>query len=179
MTSISLPDGYIVACIDRRWYPIKVERLHTIDNPDGFLTLSPLFTFDGGDTTFADCAEAVQECWTQVHAQEAYEQEQWECLAAKSNVYPDRCTHYRDIIEEYTRHRPKIIRGWSSATVIMHSYQCLRCDVWHDQDIIEALTIEDALAQAAEACYTRYLECMQQDPVHHEQHAWQTVEVSV
>ncbi len=173
MTSTTLPSGYTVARIDGRWYPIQAEQFYTIDDPDGSLILSSLFTLGGGDTAFTRRADAVTECWARARMQEAYEQEKWVALAVRSNVYPERCAHAIDIIKECTGSPPRSFQAaYRGLNIVCTAgYRCLRCGIYHVSQCVEALTIEDALEQAAEACYTRYLDCMQQDPAQRAQHA--------
>src|ERR1700730_2832751 len=99
---MALPAGYAVAqSHEKQWYALCEDRYYSIEYPEGIpFYLETCQDFDSFTYQYSRRAEAVQGFWRHARWQEAKEPEQVERLAAHSEVFPERCAHYLDIIEE-------------------------------------------------------------------------------
>jgi hypothetical protein len=157
---LTLPEGYGVAQFDdKRWYPIKIERWYDAERPEGSLFVDTFLS----DLNYSHREEATRQCWEHAHREERRQRRDWENRAQQSNVYPERCAHYLEIIEELTGQEPRIVcwRWDTEVTVAVHPRCCFRCDSFHSLVLVSALTIEDALEEAAQQVYASYVKCMQ------------------
>ncbi len=157
MTTHTIPENYAIAQFsDKRWYPLEAIRYYDdADYPDGFLCLSALH-----HTGFLHKQEALDYCQKKAAYEARWEQERWEEMTLKSNVYPERCAHYQAIIQDITGRPPNIASLNSEIMVSTSGYRCA-CGVWHTYRIINgAGTIEDALEEAATHVYAEQQSCL-------------------
>jgi hypothetical protein len=156
------PEGFAVAHLpDGRYYPLRVERCYSAQHPDGMLTLYPHSGRKGDDTaSFALRGEALTFCRELAALNAEAQRGHFEHMAVESDCYPERCAWYRDLIEEVTGNPPQIIRWHRCIWVIVPGYFCPTCGLSHESICRAiALTVEEALAQAAEAVYAKYTCC--------------------
>jgi hypothetical protein len=167
--SSTIPQGYTVAQLDdKQWYPIKVERTYNADCPEGYINLRTLYAFVESewkdDIHFARRSDALAYCQQEVLSQQKQEERKWEEYTLKSDVYPDRCIHYIDLITEITG-RPPLVHQfiyhdvpYNRISVFVYPWRC-SCE-WHTVEMAEnALSIEDALEEAANSVYVSYQAC--------------------
>lgn len=168
MSSSNIPQGYTVAQLDdKQWYPIEISRYYSADVPDGSLHLNTMTGWKGNevqrDMHFQRRHEAVAFCQQEACSQQEKELQEWQCLTVKSDVYPERCIHYIDLITEITGYMPIIRRSLyyydpSYISVYVRSWRC-SCN-WHTVDLVENHgSIEDALENAANSVYASYQAC--------------------
>ena len=167
--SSNIPQGYTVAQLDdKQWYPIEISRYYSADTPEGSLHLNTMLGWRENevqrDMHFQRRHEAVAFCQQEARSQQERELHEWQRLTMKSDVYPDRCIHYIDLITEITGYAPIIRRSlyyYDSSdciSVYVRSWHC-SCN-WHTVDLVEnRLSIEDALEDAANSMYASYQAC--------------------
>jgi hypothetical protein len=155
------PEGFAIAQLpDGRYYPLIVEHFYSADHPDGMLALYPHIGHKGDDSaSFPLRAEALAFCKELAEINASLERGRFEHLAVESDCYPERCAWYCDLIEEVTGRLPQIMCCYRYLQVTALSYICPVCRVYHESVWTVALTIEEALAQAAETIYARYARC--------------------
>src|SRR5579859_4792250 len=108
-TRLALPEGYGVAQLDdKQWYPLKIDRYYSADYPDGTTHPETIWGEENQDLRYRRREDAVQVCWQLAQEEEERKCRKWEQLAQQSEVYPDRCVHYQDIIEETTGRTPLV-----------------------------------------------------------------------
>ena len=157
MSIKDLPTDYTVAPIAGKWYPLKVHRFYDADAPDGDIAFQKLYC----DITFQTQREAIAYCQQDAEIEEKIERLRYERLAQKSDVYPERCVHYRGIIEEVTGYAPLVSRLFGGVQVYVPEYHCSYCATYHPLVVREALVIEEALEACAEQVYTAQQCCAQ------------------
>ncbi|GHO72618.1 hypothetical protein KSD_03890 [Ktedonobacter sp. SOSP1-85] len=161
MKQQKLPPGYAVVQLDGEWYPIKIEKMH----PEEFISLDPIFDDALEDARFPRRQDAVEACLRHESDKIQREQTSWFWLAVYSDVYPDRCVHYIDEIEALTGRKPYIRYEHGSSpycySVVVNVYagRCPHCRAWQDECYIYGLTIDEALAQAAQEAYASRCRC--------------------
>jgi hypothetical protein len=156
------PEGFAIAELpDGRYYPLVVERFYSADHPDGMLLLYTHIERKGDDiASFALRGDALAFCKGMAEINAALEWGRFEHVAVESDCYPERCAWYRDLIEEVTGSPPQIIRWYRCIWVTVLGYFCPACGLYHESVCTTvALTIEEALAQAADAVYARHTRC--------------------
>ena len=162
MAHKDIPEGFTVAYVEGKWYPLEAYRLYTIDYPEGFLTV------DLRTSGFLTRREARQACEQIAHEQEVYEQQRWLRYAWQSDVYPERCAHYIAIIEQVTGCTPWI----SSASyarafnVSTSPHVCHDCKAYIFGTYASATTIEDALEKVAQQVYANRCVCERVQELH-------------
>jgi hypothetical protein len=73
MSSSALPEGFTVASIEGKWYPLEVQRLYSSEYPGGMISLYPFYDLDGNDLGYRTKKEAVAECQFQADVNNAME----------------------------------------------------------------------------------------------------------
>jgi hypothetical protein len=162
-----LPEGYTIAFIEGKWYPLHAVRFYSAGDPDGSLAIGTMTDSKmSEDGTFPELAfskqqDALAACWQDARLEVSLEQERWQRLACESHVYPERCAHYVALIEQIRRKAP-LIKRWSypsyEVEVVVPSHHCPQCLITRSPFCTTAATIEEALAEAAECVYA--LRCL-------------------
>ncbi|EFH86427.1 hypothetical protein [Ktedonobacter racemifer] len=158
----TLPSGYGVVHLEGKWYPIKIEKIY----PQEFVVLDPIYDDSINDAHFARRQEAVEACLHHEREEAQREQASWLRRAVESDVYPDRCAHYMDEIEALTGRRPYIRYDYGSSpycvstVAYVYASWCPYCGAWQDGFYIYGLTIDEALAQAAQEAYASRCCCL-------------------
>src|SRR5205085_1844684 len=132
-TCQTLPDGYLVyqAPDDHRWYPMQTERYFGQCSPEtGHLMVSPLIDLYGNDLSYLHREEAVQACIEEASQKQRWQQQYWHDLMLNSNLYPERCAHYRDTIQEATGTPPEVHLSSSCILVWVGSSYCPVCSAF-------------------------------------------------
>lgn len=161
MKQQTLPPDYGVVHLDGEWYPIKIEKFY----PREFLTLDPIFDDNINDAHFSRRQEAIEACLHHECEEARRKQIDWLRLAVTSNAYPDRCAHYVDEIQAITGKTPYISYDYgscpysSSTMVHVLTSWCPHCGAWQEGTRVYALTIDEALAQAAQEVYESRCRC--------------------
>jgi hypothetical protein len=152
MPTKNLPRGYAIAYIEGKWYSLQAPRYYSADDPEGYIRFDYL---DQDDLAlgFATQREAISAAQRLAFEAERKECERWERLVSNSDVYPERCVHYRDIIKEATGREPLVLRGLNDVVVHMVSPSCSLYPMPISFLAVHAPTIEEALAEAAERAY--------------------------
>lgn len=153
-------DTYTVAQIDGRWYPLKVGYIYDESSAKIYHTFKTLWDLDGNEASYDRRANAVEACHHDAEEQVIYEQSKWQRLAVQTNVYPDRCSHYREVIEEVTGYPPRVEDWFLCFGVIVRFAPCCHCQLKRGSLTVSALTVDDALAEAAERAYTEAQVCV-------------------
>lgn len=170
MSQSNIPHGFTVAQFDdKHWYPIEVKRCYSIEFPEGFLSLK---TLDGflqdqwvDDIHFARRSDALVYCQQEATKRHQEELRRWERVTVQSNVYPDRCVHYIDLMTEITGRFPFIHQFMyqqypcDSISVSVRSWVCCANKRHPEVAVHDALRIEDALEEAANRVYASYQAC--------------------
>jgi hypothetical protein len=156
MSRKDIPEGYaIVKLADQQWYPLQAERLYTSCYQDGFITFNCFF--EGGEeykeVSFSRQKEAVQFCQYEAAQEQRREWERWEQKAIASNVYPERCIHYRDLIKSITKCPVYVSYHHDGVWVYASGYHCPGCGCFHEPVEVKALVVEDALETCTNVVY--------------------------
>lgn len=162
ITCQTLPDGYLVhQAEDLRWYPMRVERCFAPSYPEaGHLFVSPITDLSGNDLSYLCQEEAIQTCMKEASQEQRWKQQYWQALVLNSHLYPERCAHYRDIIQEATGAPPKVHRSQSCILIWVEASYCPVCFAYRPAFLIEnTQTIEDALNEAAQRAYAEQGAC--------------------
>lgn len=155
------PDYAVIQLADQRWYPVRVDVYYAADTPEeGYRTLYLLHDIDGKVPGYQHQHEAVEECQKHAEADAYWERHNWEVMAIKSDVYPERCIHYQEEIAAITGHLPSVQRRSHDVQVYVFSQYCRFCLTEHPWFFTTAFTIEDALEQAAQQAYASRCACM-------------------
>ena len=149
MSIKDLPTDYTVAPIAGKWYPLKVHRFYDADAPDGDIAFQKLYC----DITFQTQREAIAYCQQDAEIEEKIERLRYERLAQKSDVYPERCAHYADIIEQMTGQKPVITKLFREVMVTVSSGSCSCGQMATPYIFASAFFLEDVLAEVAERVY--------------------------
>jgi hypothetical protein len=154
-----LPEGYAVAYGEGRWYPLVMERFYSAEYPNGYPMFETFYS-DGFNTlSFRTQHEAIVHCQQDAEINESAARCCWEQMATESDVYPDHCAHYVDVIEQVTGHEPVITHGWHKVFVFTISDYCHSCRSIKPRATAIAPLIEDALAEVAERVYAERCQC--------------------
>lgn len=164
-----IPEGYALAQLhDGQWYPLEAERIwYGPEYPDGILRLLPFnrqFQL-GEEISFASRREALRHCEAEAKAREDAQRFDWQRLMVQSEVYPERCAWYRQMIEDVTGYAPAVRHWFTEITVFVPAYTCCHGCSYGPVGGWGAWTIEEALADVAEQVYARMqtcARCMQQ-----------------
>jgi hypothetical protein len=162
MSVKDLPAGYTVACIEGKWYPLQARLRYGIDDPDGYPDLTPLLSFPQLEAlSFSTQRNAILKCQEEAQEEEVQERENWERLTVKSDAYPERCAYYMDVIEQARGHVPIVYRYSfiPEVSVSVPGHYCSTCKQADWGFSVKALTIENALKEAAERVYTERCQC--------------------
>jgi hypothetical protein len=160
MASKKLPEGYTIAFVEGKWYPLHAVRFYSAGCPAGSLAIGTMTGKMSEDGTFPELAfckqqDALEACQRDACFEASREQERWQQLVRDSDVYPERCAHYVALIEQIRGMAPHIKR-WSypyEVEVLVPSHRCTQCLATQSPFCITAATIEEALAEAAERVY--------------------------
>ena len=145
MSIKDLPTDYTVAPVAGKWYPLKVHRFYDADAPDGDIAFQKLYC----DITFQ-----TQHGNVSVLPKKAkIERLRYERLAQKSDVYPERCAHYADIIEQMTGQKPVITKLFREVVVTVAPGSCPCGQKATPYIFASAFFLEDVLAEVAERVY--------------------------
>ncbi len=159
MSRQDIPEGYaVIQLADNQWYPVRVERFYSDAYPDGLLNLYPI-RLDEQEQHFSRRKEAVAYCQSDAALWEDLERRRYERKTVESNVYPERCIHYQEIIQDITGYPPMVDRFYDGVSVYVPGYHCASCGSYHPHVVKEALTIEDALEACAEQVYAVNEQC--------------------
>jgi hypothetical protein len=141
------------------------------NQPKGVVACAVLSDEEGG-SFFPRRQDAVILCHITATLKEQEERDRWELLAAQSEVYPERCSHYLQEIEAISGQAPVVtacVSPMPYRAVGVRGYVCV-AGKSHRTCWYVGLTAEETLAQAAEFAYAEQFrcECWQQWP-----HLWQ------
>ncbi len=159
------PYGYAVVQLeDTQWYPLEVTRSYSGEHPDGYIHLS-LLSVRTQEREFVEAhythrEDALNHVRQYCDTEERWKREKWEHLTCESNVYPERCSHYRDLIQEIVGHAPTIVAYQWRGDVSVHvlPYQC-PCGAFHSLYWTSDATVEDVLQRAADYVYEHRCSC--------------------
>lgn len=153
----------VIQLEDRHWYPVHVNRFYSANAPDGTVSLDLLPPSSMSETYdvyihYSRRSEAIKHCQRLTARDEEYEQSRWVHLTIESNLYPERCSHYIDLITQIAGQAPDIFRYTSHVSVYTPSFYCSRGELhhWHQA---QSDTIEDALEQATNLLYAEGCTC--------------------
>ena len=161
---VTIPHGYAVVQLDdKQWYPLRVRRYYSAENPEGtpYLDIVSHFNQDNEvrDVCYPRRDEAIRHLQQTLLSDEAEERVKWLQYLIASDVYPEQCIHSIEVIEGITGHTPQV-RCWSrEVKVSIDAYTC-SCGSVHPSYLdYSKVTIEDALQRAAEYTYSHRCSC--------------------
>ncbi len=160
----TIPHGYAVVQLDdKQWYPLRVTRYYSAENPDGYVYIETLgdLNQDGElhDVRYQHREDAFHSVQQTSLNDEAHERRKWLQRMIKSDVYPEQCVHSLALIEEITGHAPSVRQWMHSIRVCTWGYTC-SCGHYHSSYWQEdEATIEDVLQRAAEYVYGHRCSC--------------------
>ncbi len=166
--------GYTVVQLDdKQWYPVEILRLYSAESPDGDIRLSIVHTFNENREWVPACYPrrdgALQHAHTETVRQHYFEQLGWQKFTVTSDVYPERCFHFLELIQEITGHLPHVHRWLQEITVSIDAYHCSCGRFHHRYWDSSQVTIEDVLQQAAEYAYSHRCSCTASTAYEYEQ----------
>jgi hypothetical protein len=161
MTKPPLPPGFSVLQLEnQQWYPVRVERFFDPSFAEqGAIRLNFLPDLAGNEVHFKQRDEAVKECRMQAESDAYYEQLRWRTLAAHSNVYPERCAWYLDLLLSLTGVTPYVERWSGGVMLLLPCYLCRGCQEREESLMSEALTLDDALEELTQQIYGLHGAC--------------------
>ncbi len=173
ITTLSGSREYTVARIGKLWYPVHVVRDYSAPYQEGRLHLWPVLEEDGADRVYARRIDALTVCRQQVKELDTLEQSRWESLAARTDLEPERCGHYEQIIEEITGSPPRVEEHPWVVIVDTSAYPCLRCGNVHQECFAVGYSRQEVLSRVAEWVYRDAANCLarpvsQQEGTRHE-----------
>ena len=160
----AIPHSYAVVQLDdKQWYPLRIRRYYSAENPEGAIMLDTLVHFNQDnevrDACYPHREEAVQYVQHTACSDEDEQRVKWRQHTIKSDVYPEQCVHSLEMIEEITGHTPTVRRWSREVNVFIDAYTCscgkLHSSYWDFSQV----TIEDALQRAAEYVYEHRCLC--------------------
>jgi len=157
MSVKDIPEGFAVA--EGKWHVLEACRYYSATYPDGTLMFSLNFREHRGDLSFPYQREAIKACRDLAKEEEDYHEWRYQHLLASSDTYPEWCTQYRDIIVQVTGLPPNITRFLRDVYVSAVGKHCRDCGVLVPNARASAPTIEEALAEVAEAVYANRCPC--------------------
>jgi hypothetical protein len=150
-----LEKGYTVVQLQKkRWYPLEVLMHYSVQSPNGFPVLYAI------GSAFATCQEALAYCKHVMSLGEGSQVRQWAKLANACERYPDRCTSYRDEIQDITGRAPDILCYADEAWLYSDGFHCLYCNCTHEKRLFTGPTVEAVLEEAANTLYSAQRCCM-------------------
>lgn len=159
MSSSPLPEGFTVACIEGKWYPLEVQRRYSSLYPDGSIWLCPFYQHDGNDVCYRTKKEAIVDCQQQAQFNGMVEREQWERLVEDVEGSPERRAWYVALIEQARDAPPLIARGVDGYSIYVSGSTCPDCEEWAAPVYLVGPTLDEVVAQAAERVYAARCAC--------------------
>lgn len=163
MTRYGIPADYAVVQLDdQRWYPVVIHRFNTDPSRPQTCSRSLSLTWfsypsDHIPHSYATRADAVRACQVLAHEEDRLDHYRWSKLtAATCDLYPERCAHYLDLIEELTGQMPEIDRSTGLVFVevsISPCWYCGRNPHFFDHVVASGPTIDEALHELTERVY--------------------------
>lgn len=164
MPRSTIPQGYAVVQLDdTQWYPLEILRFYSGDYPDGDIRVTILHRSNENrewvPAHYPHRDDALHHVQAHALQEQRFDHLHWQQFTTKSDVYPERCRHFLDLIEEITGRIPNVHRWMSEVGVSIEKYTCScgtsHCSYWDSSQV----TIEDALQRAAEYAYSHRCSC--------------------